>query len=95
MNVPKSYQKNIFKFKTIEKWNCEYPTINKGDITKTFFPTISERLKKKAFGTHFSYCAISLRAWNFKRFSRAFHAGIIKSVFLQSRSSTERFPLVF
>ena len=47
VNFPKSYLKNIFKFKTIEKWNCEYLTTDKGDITKKFFPTISERLKNK------------------------------------------------
>ena len=47
VNVPKSYLKNIFKFKTIEKWNCEYLATDKGNITKKFFPTISERLKNK------------------------------------------------
>ena len=47
VNVPKSYLKNIFKFKTIEKWNCEYLATDKGNITKKIFPTISERLKNR------------------------------------------------
>ena len=45
VNAPKSHLKNVFKFETIGKWNCEYITADKGDITKKFFPTISERLK--------------------------------------------------
>ena len=36
-NAPKSYLKNIIKFETIEKWNCEYLTADKGDISKKFF----------------------------------------------------------
>ena len=40
VNVPKSFLKNIFKIETIKRWNGEYLTTNKGDVTKNFFPTL-------------------------------------------------------
>ena len=49
VNVPKSYLKNILKFEKIKEWNYKYLTTYKADITKKFFPTISEKFKNKNF----------------------------------------------
>ena len=82
VNVPKSYLKNTFKFETVEKWNREYLTIDKGDIAKMFFPIISEWLKNKHFLLIFSCYGIFVRTWKFQKLSRAFEISVFKCVFL-------------
>jgi len=45
--VPKSAIKKDLERKSLEKWQREWETKNKGGITKEYFPEIRERLHKK------------------------------------------------
>jgi hypothetical protein len=47
IKIPKSAVISEFKGKGVQVWQREWDTSTKGELTKTFFPTVKDRLSKR------------------------------------------------